>query len=80
MPASQGTDSPYSHPKPLTVRLPDGHLLSLTRYGHPAQRAAVFNHGFGSSDLELPNDAALLARLQLQTLAPNRPGVEQSNV
>jgi len=30
--------------------------------------------------LELPDDAALLARLQLQILAPNRPGVEQSNV
>lgn len=30
--------------------------------------------------MELPDDAALLARLQLQILAPNRPGVEQSNV
>ncbi|WP_226163279.1 alpha/beta fold hydrolase [Hymenobacter terricola] len=67
-------------PTPLTIRLPDGRTLGLTRYGHPAHRAVVFHHGFGSSGLELPNDAVLLARLQLQLLAPDRPGVGQSSV
>lgn len=65
---------------PLTVPLPDGRQLGLTRYGNPAHRAVVFHHGFGSSGLELPNDAALLARLQLQILAPDRPGVGRSSV
>ena len=67
-------------PTPLTVPLPDGRTLGLTRYGNPAHRAVVFHHGFGSSGLELPHDAALLARLQLQILAPDRPGVGQSSV
>ena len=67
-------------PTPLTIRLPDGRRLGLTRYGNPAHRAVVFHHGFGSSGLELPADAALLARLQLQILAPDRPGVGQSSV
>ena len=67
-------------PTPLTIRLPDGRTLGLTRYGSPAHRAVVFHHGFGSSGLELPPDAALLARLQLQILAPDRPGVGQSSV
>ncbi len=67
-------------PTPLTVLLPDGRTLGLTRYGSPAHRAVVFHHGFGSSGLELPDDAALLARLQLQILAPDRPGVGQSSV
>ncbi|MDO7850060.1 alpha/beta fold hydrolase [Hymenobacter convexus] len=68
------------HPTPLTIGLPDGRRLGLTRYGDPAHRAVVFHHGFGSSGLELPDDAALLARLQLQILAPDRPGVGQSGV
>ena len=59
----------------LTIRLPDGRRRGLTRYGNPAHRAVVFHHGFGSSGRELPDDAALLARLQLQILAPDRPGV-----
>ncbi|MDQ2794918.1 MAG: alpha/beta hydrolase, partial [Bacteroidota bacterium] len=67
-------------PTPLTVRLPDGRTLGLTRYGDPAHRAVVFHHGFGSSGLEVPDDPALLARLQLQILAPDRPGVGQSSV
>ncbi|GAA3981479.1 alpha/beta hydrolase [Hymenobacter antarcticus] len=67
-------------PTPLTIRLPDGRLLGLTRYGNPAHRAVVFHHGFGSSGLELAADAALLARLRLQILAPDRPGVGQSSV
>lgn len=67
-------------PHSFTVRLPDGRRLGLTRYGHPAHRAVVFQHGFGSSGLELPEAAALLARLQLQILAPDRPGVGQSSV
>ncbi|MBH8559939.1 alpha/beta fold hydrolase [Hymenobacter negativus] len=67
-------------PTPLTVLLPDGRVLGLARYGSPAHRAVVFHHGFGSSGLELPADAALLARLQLQILAPDRPGVGQSSV
>ncbi len=67
-------------PTSLTVRLPDGRTLCLTRYGDPAHRPVVFHHGFGSSGLELPADAALLARLRLQILAPDRPGVGQSSV
>ncbi|MET4074334.1 alpha/beta hydrolase [Hymenobacter sp. UYCo722] len=67
-------------PTPLTVRLPDGRTLGLTRYGDPAHRPVVFHHGFGSSGLELPDDAALLARLRLHILAPDRPGVGQSSV
>ncbi|MCI1188193.1 alpha/beta hydrolase [Hymenobacter sp. DH14] len=67
-------------PESLTVRLPDGRTLGLTRHGDPAHRPVVFHHGFGSSGLELPNDPALLARLQLQVLAPDRPGVGQSSV
>ena len=71
---------PTAPPTPLTIRLPDGRRLGLTRYGNPAHQAVVFHHGFGSSGLELPNDAALLDRLQLQLLAPDRPGVGQSSV
>ncbi|MDB5233256.1 MAG: hypothetical protein JWR44_249 [Hymenobacter sp.] len=68
------------HPTPLTVDLPDGRTLGLTRYGDPAHRAVVYHHGFGTSGRALPNDAALLARLQLQLLAPDRPGTGQSSV
>ena len=67
-------------PVSLTVCLPDGRTLGLTRYGSPAHRPVVFHHGFGSSGLELPDNAALLARLRLQILAPDRPGVGQSSV
>ena len=71
---------PAPAPASFTVRLPDGRRLGLTRYGHPAHRAVVFQHGFGSSGLELPYDATLLERLRLQILAPDRPGVGQSSV
>ena len=73
-------ESTAGSPQPITVRLPDGRTLGLTRYGNPAHRAVVFQHGFGSSGLEVPNDAALLAHWQLQVLAPDRPGVGQSSV
>ncbi len=69
-----------ARPESLTIALPDGRRLGLTRYGDPAHRAVVFQHGFGSSGLELPPDAALLARLRLQLLAPDRPGVGHSSV
>jgi len=72
--------SSTSRPEALAVKLPDGRRLGLTRYGNPAHQAVVFQHGFGSSSLELPNDAALLARLELQILAPDRPGVGASDV
>ena len=71
---------PAGSPTPFTVRLPDGRRLGLTRYGNPAHRALVFHHGFGTSSRMLPHDAALLARLKLQILAPDRPGVGQSSV
>jgi pimeloyl-ACP methyl ester carboxylesterase len=71
---------PDCSPTSLTVSLPDDRTLGLTRYGNPAHRAVVFHHGFGSSGLELPDDAALLARLRLQILAPDRPGVGRSSV
>ena len=67
-------------PEPLTIRLPDGRRLGLTRYGDPAHRPVVFHHGFGSSGLELPPNVALLARLRLQLLAPDRPGGGRSSV
>ncbi|GAA4037465.1 hypothetical protein GCM10022409_23130 [Hymenobacter glaciei] len=67
-------------PAPLTVRLPDGRTLGLTRYGDPAHRPVVYHHGFGTSGQGLLNDTALLARLQLQLLAPDRPGGGQSSV
>lgn len=66
--------------QPLTVPLPDGRLLGLTRYGNPAHRAVVFHHGYASSGLSIPECAALLAELELQILAPDRPGVGQSSV
>jgi pimeloyl-ACP methyl ester carboxylesterase len=68
------------HLTPLSVLLPDGRTLGLTRYGHPAHRAVVYHHGFGTSGRGLPDDAALLDRLQLQILAPDRPGTGQSSV
>jgi pimeloyl-ACP methyl ester carboxylesterase len=67
-------------PEYLTVLLPDGRTLGLTRYGDPAHRPVVYHHGFGTSGRGLPPDAALLARLQLQILAPDRPGGGQSSV
>ena len=67
-------------PEPLIMRLPDGRRLGLTRYGDPAHRPVIFHHGFGSSGLEVPNDTVLLARLRLQILAPDRPGVGRSSV
>jgi pimeloyl-ACP methyl ester carboxylesterase len=80
MPDAPGTTLPVASATPLTVRLPDGRRLGLTRFGNPAHRAAVFHHGFGSSGLTVPPAPALLARLQLQLLAPDRPGVGQSDV
>jgi len=67
-------------PPPLTIGLPDGRRLGFTRYGNPAHRAVVYQHGFGTSGRALPPDAALLARWQLQILAPDRPGTGQSSV
>lgn len=67
-------------PTPITVRLPTGRLLGLTRYGDPTHPAVVFHHGFGSSGRELPAVPELLARLGLQVLAPDRPGVGASDV
>ncbi|QKG54144.1 alpha/beta fold hydrolase [Hymenobacter sp. BRD67] len=64
----------------LRVRLPDGRQLGLTRYGDPGHRPVVFQHGFGTSGLALPPAPALLARLKLQLIAPDRPGVGQSDV
>jgi len=81
MPAFQGGRSaPSPPPISLIIHLPNGRALGLTRYGNPTHRAVVFHHGFGSSGLELPPDAALLARLELQILAPDRPGVGRSDV
>ena len=80
MPEPQGSCLAQDLFTPLTVRLPDGRTLGLTRYGNPAHQPVVFHHGFGSSGRELPPATALLARLQLQVLAPDRPGVGQSSV
>ena len=81
MPAFQGGRSaPNPPPISLITHLPNGRALGLTRYGNPTHRAVVFHHGFGSSGLELPPDAALLARLELQIVAPDRPGVGRSDV
>lgn len=80
MPEPQESGDAFDSPAPLTVRLPDGRALGLTRYGNPAHPAAVFHHGFGSSGLELPPAPVLLARLGVQLLAPDRPGVGRSDV
>ena len=69
-----------STPAFLTILLPDGRTLGLTRYGDPAHRPVVYQHGFGTSGRALLPDAALLARLRLQILAPDRPGGGQSSV
>ncbi|SHI88382.1 Pimeloyl-ACP methyl ester carboxylesterase [Hymenobacter daecheongensis DSM 21074] len=71
---------PTSFAQPLTISLPDGRRLGLTRYGSPAHPAVIFHHGYASSGLSVPACAALLAELQLQILAPDRPGVGQSGV
>ena len=76
----RGSDASQDLFTPLTVALPDGRTLGLTRYGNPAHQAVVFHHGFGSSGRELPPATALLARLKLQILAPDRPGVGASSV
>ncbi|ALW84685.1 hypothetical protein AUC43_06085 [Hymenobacter sedentarius] len=80
MPDAHGASPTQALFTPLTVKLPDGRTLGLTRYGNPAHQVAVFHHGFGSSSLELPPTVALLDRLQLQILAPDRPGVGASSV
>jgi pimeloyl-ACP methyl ester carboxylesterase len=66
--------------QPLTVTLPDGRRLGLTRYGNPAHPAVIFHHGYASSGLSVPACAQLLAELGLQVLAPDRPGAGQSDV
>lgn len=73
-------ESNAGHPTPLTIGLPDGRRLGLTRYGNPTHRAVVYQHGFGTSGRALPDNPALLARLQLQILAPDRPGGGESSV
>ena len=67
-------------PTSLTVCLPNGRRLGCTRYGDPSHPVAVFHHGFGFSSPELPPGPALLASLKRQILAPDRPGVGQSDV
>lgn len=64
----------------LTHHLPDGRQLGVVRFGNPAHPALIFQHGFGTSGLNVPPDLALLHRLGLQVLAPERPGVGASSV
>jgi pimeloyl-ACP methyl ester carboxylesterase len=80
MPSFPESATTFARPVSFTVRLPDGRRLGLTRYGQPGHRPLVFHHGFGSSSLELPPAPALLARLGVQVLALDRPGVGQSDV
>ena len=72
--------SHLKQPEFLTVCLPDGRRLGLTRYGNPAHPAVLFHHGFGSSSFDIPPCAALLDRLGMQILAPDRPGVGPSDL
>ncbi|TGE29127.1 alpha/beta fold hydrolase [Hymenobacter metallicola] len=62
------------------VTLPDQRRLEIIRYGNPTHRPVVFHHGYASSGLSIPPHAELLEQLQLQILAPNRPGVGLSDV
>ncbi|WP_167856778.1 alpha/beta hydrolase [Hymenobacter aquaticus] len=62
------------------VTLPDQRRLEILRYGDPAHPAVLFHHGYASSGLSIPPNAELLSQLQLQILAPNRPGVGHSDV
>ncbi|WP_303311085.1 alpha/beta fold hydrolase [Hymenobacter sp. BT730] len=66
--------------QPLTVPLPDGRQLGLTRYGNPAHPAVIFHHGYASSGIAVPECTAELARLGLQIMAPDRPGSGLSDV
>jgi pimeloyl-ACP methyl ester carboxylesterase len=67
-------------PEFLLVPLPDGRRMGLTRYGNPAHPVVLFHHGFGSSSLDVPPCAALLAKLGVQIIAPDRPGIGPSDV
>ena len=80
MAALCGSRPATSGPVPLTISLPYGRTLGPVRYGQPGHQTVVFHHGFDSSELELPPAPALLARLKLQILPPDRPGVDQSDV
>ncbi|GAA3996204.1 alpha/beta hydrolase [Hymenobacter fastidiosus] len=71
---------PAPSAEPLTITLPDSRRLGLTRYGNPAHPAVIFHHGYASSGLSVPPCAELLAELQVQVLAPDRPGAGQSDV
>ncbi|TGD82366.1 alpha/beta fold hydrolase [Hymenobacter wooponensis] len=62
----------------VTISLPDQRTLSLRRYGNPKHPAVLFFHGYASSCLGVPDVPAVLSRLGLQVLAPDRPGVGQS--
>ncbi|MCB2379100.1 alpha/beta hydrolase [Hymenobacter sp. BT635] len=66
--------------QPVLIKLPDGRQLEVLRYGDPAHPAVLFHHGYASSGLSIPPNAELLDQLQLQILAPNRPGSGRSDV
>ncbi|GAA4360865.1 alpha/beta hydrolase [Hymenobacter saemangeumensis] len=71
---------PAAPPEHLTLTLPDGRQQGVLRFGNPGHRAVLYSHGFGTSGLAIPPDTALLQRLGLQILAPDRPGVGASDV
>jgi pimeloyl-ACP methyl ester carboxylesterase len=69
-----------SAPELLTLRLPDGRQLGVARFGNPTAPALVYQHGFGTSGWGVPPDENLLHQLGLQILAPDRPGVGDSDL
>lgn len=69
-----------SSSQPCTVALPNQRQLGIVRYGNPRHPALLFHHGYASSGLAVPECSALMAKLGLQVLAFDRPGVGQSEV
>ncbi|UOQ50985.1 alpha/beta fold hydrolase [Hymenobacter cellulosivorans] len=66
--------------QPTLVTLPDQRRLEIIRHGDPTHQPVLFHHGYASSGLSIPPNAELLAQLELQILAPNRPGSGNSDV
>ncbi|HXF64691.1 MAG TPA: hypothetical protein VNK95_23885, partial [Caldilineaceae bacterium] len=62
-----------------TITLPDGRTLAYSEYGDPNGRPLIWLHGNPGSRRE-PEllDPALLQRLQVRAIVPDRPGIGQS--
>lgn len=59
--------------------LRDGRLLSYARWGHPGGWPVIYAHGVPASRLEAEILDAAARRLELEILAPDRPGLGRSD-